>query len=162
MYVNEAMSTSVRTCTNGTSLEDIARMMWESDCGAVPVVNDANHPIGMVTDRDIAMAAMLNHQPLWNLSAEQVIQGRRACTSNQGETLEDCLGRMEQNAIRRMMVTDDSGALVGILSMGDALAATLPDASRKKAPRVNVDQVMGMLRKVSAHHKNGGSISASD
>jgi predicted transcriptional regulator len=160
MFVHEAMSSTVHTCQANASLEDIARKMWDTDCGSIPVVDHANHPIGIVTDRDIAMAAMHNHQPLWELNAEQLIQGRQVYTSNQGESMNDCLSRMEQNEIRRMLVTDDSGALVGILSMGDALAATSPESAWKRTSKVSVDNVLGMLRKVSAHHANGGSLAA--
>lgn len=155
MYVNEAMTTAVRTCQAGSSLDEVARQMWEGDCGAIPVVSDSNVAIGIVTDRDIAMAAMLNHQPLWGIQAETVIQGQRLCCVSQQESLESAVTKMEQNGVRRLLVTDDSGKLTGILSMGDTVAFTQSQSAngKHKARGVSVDETLGMLRKVSAHHK---------
>lgn len=154
MYVNEAMTTAVLTCRPDSTLDKIARQMWEGDCGAIPVVNDDRIPIGMVTDRDIAMAAMLNRQPLWEISASTVIQGQSPCCCRQQDSLESCLDTMEQNGVRRIMVTDDAGILTGILSLGDAVAFTRSrqDGSRKSKARVDADHILGMLRKVSGHH----------
>ena len=79
MYVNEAMTIDVKKCKPYSSLNDVARMMWECDCGAIPVVSDDNKPLGIITDRDIAMSAMLNHQALWEIQASTVIQGQSLC-----------------------------------------------------------------------------------
>lgn len=153
MYVNEAMTTPVRTCQSHTSLHEAARQMWEGDCGAIPVVSDSNIPLGIITDRDIAMAAMLNHRPLWEIEAGSVIQGQRLCCASQQEALEAAVTRMEQNGVRRLLVTDDSGKLTGILSMGDAIAFTQSGNGKRKTRGVSVDDTLDMLRKVSAHHK---------
>lgn len=155
MYVNEAMTTQLLTCRPDTSLDEIARMMWDGDCGAIPVITDNNTPVGIITDRDIAMAAMLNHQPLWNIQASTIIQGQKLCCCNQQESIESCLRKMEQQEVRRVLVTDDAGSLSGILSMGDALAFTRSvNGSAKKSDKVDVDNVLGMLKKVSAHHQS--------
>lgn len=155
MNVNEAMTTSVKTCNASTSLDEIARLMWQEDCGAIPVVTDTNQPIGIVTDRDIAMAAMLNHQPLWNIPASTVIQGQHLSCCSQQETIESCVAKMEENGVRRIVVTDDSGALCGIVSMGDAVAFTQPDKTKSRKNLIGAELVLGMLRKVSRHHQSG-------
>lgn len=157
MYVNEAMTTDLKTCRPHNSLDEVARLMWSGDCGAIPVITDDNRPMGVITDRDIAMAAMINHQPLWEIKAATVIQSQSPCCCGQQETVESCLSKMEQSEVRRVLVTDDAGCLVGILSMGDALAFTKPDNSFKKADKVDVDNVLGMLKKVSAHHPSGNT-----
>jgi hypothetical protein len=60
---------------------------------------------------------------------------------------------MEQKEVRRVLVTDEAGSLVGLLSMGDALAFTKSDnANAAQRDKVDVDNVLGMLKKVSAHH----------
>jgi CBS domain-containing protein len=154
MNVNEAMTTPVKTCSGTTTLDAVARLMWEEDCGAIPVINDAGKPLGVVTDRDIAMAAMLNHRPLWDIEATTVIQGQRPVCSTQRDSIENCLTKMEQNGVRRVLVTDDSGVLSGIVSMGDAVAFTKADSNRKKNATISSEPVLGMLRKVSAHHEH--------
>ena len=155
MNVNEAMTKAVKCCSSSTSLDVIARMMWEEDCGSIPVVGDDNRPVGIVTDRDIAMAAMLNHEPLWSIPASRVIQGQRLACVTQQESIEDCVTKMEQKRVRRILVTDDGGALCGIVSMGDAVAFANCDRDNDQSPAVEPDQVIGMLRKVSAHHSPG-------
>ena len=155
MYANEIMSVDVKSCTRDANLEEISRLMWDCDCGAVPVVNQKGKPIGIVTDRDIAMAAMLNHKPLWEMAAAALIEGQRLCTCEQEETVESCLHKMEQYGVRRLPVVDAGGRLCGIITMGDVLAfAAKPAASRSKTQnkQVPVSNLMAMLKNVSGHH----------
>ncbi|HVP72677.1 MAG TPA: CBS domain-containing protein, partial [Phycisphaerales bacterium] len=55
MRVQDVMTKNVRCCKPDTPLPDVARIMRENDCGALPVVDSSNgeRVIGMVTDRDI-------------------------------------------------------------------------------------------------------------
>lgn len=152
MNVNEAMTALVKVCRAETSLDDIARMMWESDCGAIPVVSHDDKPIGIVTDRDIAMAAMINHQPLWEIQASRVIQGQHPCCCSATESLESCLEKMEQGEVRRIMVTDERGAICGILSLGDAVKFSTGQKTRWNKNTIDTEPLLGMLRKVSGHH----------
>ena len=57
MKVQDVMTSEVKSCRPETSLAAAAVMMLDYDCGALPVVNDENKVIGMITDRDIAIAA---------------------------------------------------------------------------------------------------------
>jgi CBS domain-containing protein len=58
MKVEQLMTQDVRTCRPGDSLSVAAQLMWDGDCGCIPVVTDdgSKRVIGMVTDRDICMA----------------------------------------------------------------------------------------------------------
>ena len=49
----DVMTPDPACCTPETPLEQIAKMMAQSDCGEIPVIDPAEHPIGVVTDRDI-------------------------------------------------------------------------------------------------------------
>ena len=55
--VSTVMTSNPACCTAQTPLRDVARMMIDNDCGQIPVVDDAHRPIGVVTDRDIAVRA---------------------------------------------------------------------------------------------------------
>ena len=59
MKVEDLMTRSVGTCRPTDTLSSAAQLMWERDCGCVPVVSDdgSNRVVGMLTDRDICMAA---------------------------------------------------------------------------------------------------------
>jgi Mg/Co/Ni transporter MgtE len=62
--VRDLMTTAVRSCTTGDNLQRAAQIMWESDCGVVPVVDRDGRLVGMITDRDICMAAYTQGKPL--------------------------------------------------------------------------------------------------
>lgn len=63
MYIRDVMTRNVKTCRPDTDAETAALLMWNEDCGAVPVVNDNDKAFGMITDRDICMATALQHKP---------------------------------------------------------------------------------------------------
>src|SRR5262245_6101900 len=64
MEVREIMSTDLETCRADDTLDRAARLMWEHDCGVVPVVDHEGTAVGMITDRDICMAAYTQGRPL--------------------------------------------------------------------------------------------------
>jgi CBS domain-containing protein len=154
MFVQDAMSANVRCCNSDSDLEYAARQMWESDCGAIPVVDDNEKPIGIITDRDITMASMLKHKALWELKASSVIADQNLVVCHVNDELEDCLKTMQENSIRRLPVINDMGFLTGILSMGDLIALTAEKTTKaKQSSSLWFGDVIGMLKGVSAHHR---------
>ena len=155
MNINEIMSIDVKTCLPTSNLEEVAGLMWSNDCGAIPVVNEQNIPLGIVTDRDVAMAAMLNHKPLWALTAAEVIKEQNLCSCQQNNSLQECLTMMKEEGVRRVLVTNADDTLAGIVSIGDVVAFTGSSTSRgKKQPaQIKHEPVLSMLKHVSGHHK---------
>lgn len=156
MNINEIMSTSVKTCALDSNLQTVAGLMWNNDCGAIPVVDEKNIPLGIVTDRDIAMAAMLNNKPLSSLTAAELIKDQRLCCCQQNDTIENSLIKMEQYGVRRILVVNADLTLAGIVSMGDILAFTgkTDPQNKKSAVKLRPEPVLGMLKNVSGHHKS--------
>ena len=154
MNINEIMSIDVKTCMPNSNLQEVAGLMWSNDCGAIPVVNEQNIPLGIVTDRDIAMAAMLNQQPLWALTAAEVIQEQNLCSCQQNNSLQECLNMMKEEGVRRVLVTNADDTLAGIVSIGDVVAFTgnSTGRSKKQAAQIKHEPVLSMLKRVSAHH----------
>ena len=79
MKVSDLMTREVRTCHQHDSLNRAAQLMWENDCGAVPVVDSDLKVIGMLTDRDICMAAYtqgkrLDEIPVVTAMSRQVVR----------------------------------------------------------------------------------------
>ena len=58
------MTTNVRKCFTSDSLATAAHLMWDHDCGCVPVLNEQARVVGMLTDRDICMAAFFQGAPI--------------------------------------------------------------------------------------------------
>jgi CBS domain-containing protein len=128
MLVEDIMTLNPWTCAPSDTLADAARIMWERDCGCVPVV-DGDRLVGIITDRDICMATFLNGRAPDELEVRSVMCDR-VVTCSPHETVGDAESRMQSRQIRRIPVVDvgddgGRGHLVGILSLNDvALAAT--------------------------------------
>lgn len=155
MYTRDAMITDVQCCEEKDTLQHAASLMWQHDCGSIPVLNEDGRPIGMLTDRDIAMAAMLNNCALSDLRAEQIIGKQPVITCKHNASLERCLALMEEHEIRRIPVVDEEGRLAGIISMGDAIAFTSDgqeQGRRRSSSGISSEKTLSMLRNVSAHH----------
>jgi CBS-domain-containing membrane protein len=92
--------------------------MWEFDCGIVPIVNDEGRLAGVVTDRDICMAAYTQGRaladiPVTTAMARQVVAVHRDDSVEEVETL------LADNQVRRLPVLDSDGRPVGLVSMND-------------------------------------------
>lgn len=127
MNVEKAMSRVVRSCMPDHTLACAAQLMWEGDCGCVPIVDDRGHVMGMITDRDICMATYLNGRIPQELRiADFMSRDVLACSPQ--DRISDATAMMRRAQVRRLPVVDAEGRLVGILSLTDvATVATRPD-----------------------------------
>ena len=67
------MTTTVRTCFTSDSLATAAQLMWDHDCGCVPVLNEDARVVEMLTDRDICMAAFFQAAPISEIKVSAVM-----------------------------------------------------------------------------------------
>ncbi|HBC55683.1 MAG TPA: hypothetical protein DCZ03_00830 [Gammaproteobacteria bacterium] len=148
MDVNKVMVSNVASCRHDTKLESIALMMWDNDCGCIPVVDSENKLIGIVTDRDIAMGAALQHKPLWEMTAQSICGEREVYCCKTRDDIHRALKLMQVHEVRRLPVVDSQNKLVGIISMGDVLASAEP----AKDAALPLYELAAMLHAVSAHH----------
>ena len=75
MRVEQIMTKQVQSCGPGDSLERAAQLMWDYDCGCIPVCtgNGARRTVGMITDRDICMNALFQGKPLRDLHVSEAM-----------------------------------------------------------------------------------------
>lgn len=127
MQVKEIMTRDVAYCSPDTSLQEIARMMREHDCGAIPVFdNDQNrHVIGIVTDRDIVIRAVAQGQNPAQLTARDVMS-QPVATIPVDADIDECCRLMEERQVRRVPVVERDGSCVGIVSQAD-VARSAPE-----------------------------------
>lgn len=118
MKVEEVMSENPVTCMPDTSIHQAARWMVESDCGALPVVNADNRPLGVITDRDITCRIIAQGKDPYSLHVSDAMT-HGAATVFRDTTLEDCMELMEENQVRRMVVLDDDGTVCGMVAQAD-------------------------------------------
>jgi CBS domain-containing protein len=126
MQVKDIMSQGVSSCTPDVGVEEVAVMMVEHDCGAIPVVEPETHKaIGVITDRDIvARVVAAGNNPV-GMKVEHVMT-MPIDAVGPDDSVEDCLYRMERAQVRRMLVVDDGGRLCGIVSQAD-IARSAPE-----------------------------------
>ena len=137
MKVHELMTKNPVCCMTHTSVEEVARMMCDNDCGEIPVVeNETLRPIGVVTDRDITCRIVARGKNALELTAGDCMTDH--CVTVTPETnLMDCCDLLEENQIRRIIVVDERGKCCGIVSQADIA---------RHAPR---EQTAEVLREVS-------------
>lgn len=133
MKAFELMSTRIFKCSPQSSLDEAARQMWEHDVGCLVVVDDDDHPIGMITDRDILMAAYTRGIKLGeaNVASAMARQVYSCTTSASLSEIEDI---MRSARIRRLPVLDDQSKVVGIVTLGDV--ARLSQSSPLRASSI--------------------------
>ncbi len=151
MNVLEIMTTEVTSCSPDSTLATVASLMWSENIGSVVAVDSRGVPVGIVTDRDIAMACFLNHRSLWDLRVQDVISGQKLRTCHPDDSAESAIGMMRAHEIRRLPVVDGKGRLSGILSLGDLVAAAEAGTGRKK-PALPLHALDPAFRAVFAHH----------
>ena len=151
MNVEQVMTTDVMTCRPGDNLNSAARIMWEHDCGCVPVVDDNERVVGMITDRDICMAAYTQGRPLQALGVAGAMS-RSVCCCKPADRLETAEELMRTHQVRRLPVMDDQGRLVGILSLGDLARQAKPGGARKGKSAVGVADIGQVLNTISQPH----------
>jgi len=147
MKVERIMTKDISACTPGQTLNRAAQIMWERDCGCVPVVNEHNIVVGMITDRDVCMAAYTTNAPLSSLRVGDIM-ARRVIGVGPFDTVEAAEGLMQRHQVRRLPVVGLENQLVGIVSLNDlARAARLQPHARERG--VDAEAIEATLAAVS-------------
>src|SRR5262249_31563744 len=116
MQIGDIMTSKVQLAKPNQSICEIARIMAEFDCGAMPV-GDNDRLIGIITDRDIAVRAVALGKSPDTPVREVMSQGVLYCYSD--EDIDDVASNMADTKVRRMSVLNEGKRLVGIVSLGD-------------------------------------------
>ena len=132
MQVRDLMTPLPSACTLQDTTNEAARIMWERDCGAVPVVDDQGRVVGMITDRDICIAAYFQGEPLSQIRVADVMS-RELSTVGPEDDVTRAEHVMREHQVRRLPVVAGGQLLVGILSVGD-LAQRVPRESGTRQP----------------------------
>ena len=135
MKVRELMTVEVRTCRDDGTAADAAEVMWSHDVGVVPVIDAAGTVVGMVTDRDVAMAALHAGGPLTRIRVTDAMS-RTVRTCRPDDNVPRATEIMGEARVRRLPVVDERGHLVGLLSMNDVARAAAEGGSASLAKAV--------------------------
>ena len=118
MELDTLMTANPACCTRDTPLREVARMMADNDCGMIPVVDEQGMPVGVVTDRDIAVRAVATGKHTDGGSAGDYMSSP-VRTVTMDTSLADCCAAMESAQLRRMPVVDGDGRICGVVAQAD-------------------------------------------
>lgn len=149
MKVQDIMTSDVQCCGPDTNLAAAAKMMWDSDCGALPVLNVQGQVRGMITDRDICMAAATKNKPASDITVWETVSGK-VSTCNMSDDVRTALDIMKREKVRRLPVVDEDGVLQGIVAMNDFVLLA-GEAKGGKAPGLSYEDVVRTMKAISAH-----------
>jgi CBS domain-containing protein len=148
MRVEELMNKDVRACRADDSMNEAARVMWESDCGFVPVVasDGSGRVVGVITDRDVCMASYTRGVSLRELRVSEAMSANvRACSPR--DSLSSAEAEMGASRVRRLPVIDAAGQLLGVLSLAD-IARGLASARARGQKGITASEVGDLLAAV--------------
>ncbi len=117
MKVKECMCGDVFYCTPDTKLTDVAKMMNKYKVGCIPVCDDNNSVVGILTDRDIILRGVACGKDTNTTNVSEIMTCNTTCCDC-NEDIGTVTKSMGQTGIRRLPVTEN-GKLVGMLTIGD-------------------------------------------
>src|SRR5215510_1638009 len=114
----DVMTPDPACCSPGTTLDQVAKMMVQNNCGEIPVLDTNDQPIGVVTDRDIVCRVVAHGKNPTAYTADSCMS-QPVVTVGASDSLGDVVSTMEKHQIRRVPVVDERGCCAGIISQAD-------------------------------------------
>src|SRR5262245_9161088 len=118
MTVRDLMTESAVFCRPDTNLAQAAALMWDNDCGALPVVSESGKITGMITDRDICIALGTRNKRASEVSVYDVLSGP-VWVCRPDDEIRTALKSMREGRIRRLPVVNSAGGLEGIVCLDE-------------------------------------------
>jgi CBS domain-containing protein len=151
MLVSEIMTPEVATVRTDEKAATAARVMWDCDCGALPVLDETGRAVAVVTDRDICMATLFQDRPPSQFPVSVAMsRDLHFCLPEHDVTTAE--QRMRTRQIRRLPVLDADKRLVGIVSLADIVRATA--RTEGKQARLPSEEVTGTLLEICTSRRS--------
>jgi CBS domain-containing protein len=158
MKVRDLMTKTVASCLPETNLAAAGALMWEIDCGVLPVVNDQRKVIGMLTDRDACIALTSKDRRAAAIKVSEVVTSHTiVCHSD--DDIATVLEIMGREKVHRLPVVNGLGILEGIISMNDIVLRAEKEVGRRRPP-VSYDDVVHTLQEILTHRKRPAAVAA--
>lgn len=148
MRIAEVMTQGVVTAESGDSLQHVGELMRDRNVGSV-VICDAGRPVGVITDRDLALAVVADRIEPGASAGDHA--SRPIVTGEVEMDLEEAVAIMIQHRIRRLPVTEGEG-LVGIVTIDD-LAVRAGDLHQ--AQQITAEVAKAALPEFYFHQRGG-------
>ncbi|MDU2114312.1 MAG: IMP dehydrogenase [Prevotella bivia] len=127
------------TIRRGSTVRDALAMMAEYHIGGIPVVDDDNHLVGIVTNRDLRFERRLDK------SIDEVMTSENLVTTHQKTNLAEAADILQENKIEKLPVVDNNNHLVGLITYKDITKAKdKPMACKDEKGRLRVAAGVGV------------------
>lgn len=117
MKVKDCMCGEVCCVKPDTKVHEVAKIMNQNHIGCVPVCDNQNCLVGIITDRDIILRGIACDKDVKTTNASDIMTCN-VCTCTQNDEISDAEHKMSTNQIRRIPVVDNN-KVIGILTFGD-------------------------------------------
>lgn len=148
MKISDVMMRTPATCSPETNLAAAVEILWNRNCGILPVVDDEMRVVSVITDRDICVALGTRNRLPGEITVSDVVTHPAICCQVD-EDVKAALAKMAESKVRRLPVVDANGKLVGILSMDDVVDRANVKAGGK-GNELTSDDVVSALKKLYA------------
>jgi len=142
MKVRDIMTKEVNCCGIDTNLAAATELLWSTDCGILPVMDDGKLA-GIITDRDICIALGTQNRRATEVRAGE-IASHDVQTCAVDADVDSAMAAMRRAKVHRLPVVDD-GKMVGIVSLNDIV-----DAVDVRSD-INAGEVIDTLKAVGEH-----------
>ena len=122
---------TIVTITPDVTLAEAAQLLAEKRIGAVVVSTDGRSPVGILSERDIVRQLGRNGIEVLSQTVSEVMT-TSVQTCVPGEDAMTILERMTEGRFRHMPVVDEDGAMLGVVSIGDAVSGRLKELAAEK------------------------------
>ncbi len=116
--IQDVMHPSPITCRAEDCLDAVAKLMRDHDCGAIPVVDEREHLKGIITDRDITLAALDRGTSLHDIKVRDTMS-KQVAVVRPSDDVQEAERQMSRHQVRRVPVVDDAGRVVGMVALAD-------------------------------------------
>jgi CBS domain-containing protein len=119
MFLKRITKKKVVTVSPNDTIVKAAQLMDKKNVGSVVVVGN-NKPVGILTDRDIAIRAVAKGIDV-NLTLVKDVMTKEVITGKDGQRAAELAKLMHDHGIRRIPIVDKKGKLTGIITLDDLL-----------------------------------------
>ena len=141
MTCAELMTKSVAFCWRDDRADVAARVMRDRNIGALVVVGPDNRPVGMITDRDLAVGICANAEDSYYKRVKEIMRSPVVCCHD-SEEIAAVLKAMTENHVRRVPIVDADGRLVGIISVDDLARSLDSEVVRSLLAKLSVVAIL--------------------
>jgi CBS domain-containing protein len=134
----DVMTADPVCCSPNATLDQVAQLMAQNNCGEIPVVDVTDQPVGVITDRDIVCRVVAEGKNPGAYTAESCMTSS-VIAVRADAPMSEVVSVMEDHQIRRVLVVDDGGSCMGIISQADIAAVEPPNVTAELVSKLSRD-----------------------